>query len=204
MGWKTFVGLRYLTRRRREKFISIISIISILGVIVGVAALIVVISIMTGFDTEIRDKIIGTYSHIVILKRGGMGNEARIMEIAERHEHIIASSPFIDEPAFLKHGDGIVGVLLRGLDVQREPSVSNVKEFISTGTLYFGDDGVIMGRELAKTLNLKKGDAVTLHSPYANKTFPFSHRKKEFTIVGMFTSGRYDYDANMVFMDIEQ
>lgn len=195
MNWKIFVGLRYLTRRSKERFISITSVISILGVIVGVAALIVVISIMTGFDIEIKEKIIGTYSHIIVLKEGGIKNPERVANILNKEEHVMATSPFIDGQAFLKYQDDVIGVLLRGLDEKREGSVSNVKEYIDSKKLSFGKNGIIVGKELAKALRLKKGDKITLFSPYANK-------KKEFTVSGTFTSGRYDYDANIVFTSI--
>ena len=195
MNWKLFVGLRYLTRRRKERFISIVSVISILGVIVGVAALIVVISIMTGFDLEIKEKIIGTYSHIVLFKEGGITGEKDVMDILNSKEHVVASSPFIDEPAFLQHKNGVVGILLRGLDEKLEPTVSNIKEYVDIGTLNFGKDGVILGKELLNTLRLKKGDKITIFSPYGKK-------KKDLTVIGTFTSGRYDYDANFVFTSL--
>ena len=196
MGWRLFVSTRYLTRRKRERFISIIGLISIFGVTIGVAALIVVISIMTGFDTEIKEKIIGTYSHIVLLKEGGIEDEEEIMELLNGTEHVIASSPFIDMPAFLKYRDGVVGILLRGLDEKREGSVSNVKEYVDPGRLDFGRDGVILGKELAETLRLKKGDSITLLSPDGR-------RRRPSRIIGTFTSGRYDYDANLVFASLE-
>ena len=195
MNWKLFVGLRYLTRRRKERFISIVSVISILGVIVGVAALIVVISIMTGFDLEIKEKIIGTYSHIILFKEGGITGEEDVMDILNSKEHVVASSPFIDEPAFLQHKNGVVGILLRGLDEKLEPTVSNIKEYVDIGTLNFGKDGVILGKELLNTLRLKKGDKITIFSPYGG-------RKKDLIIIGTFTSGRYDYDANLVFTSL--
>lgn len=195
MDWKLFVGLRYLTRRRKEKFISIISVISILGVIVGVAALIIVISIMTGFDIEIKEKIVGTYSHIVIVKGDGIKNDREISNILKKNKNVVASSPFIEEQAFLKYKGGVVGVLLRGLDEKRESTVSNVKQYIKGGKLDFGKDGIIVGSELLKTLHLRKGDRVTLFSPYENK-------KRTFTINDTFTSGRYDYDANLVFVNL--
>jgi lipoprotein-releasing system permease protein len=196
MGWKLFVALRYLTKRRKERFISIVSVISILGVIVGVAALIVVISIMTGFDIEIREKIIGTYSHIILLKEGGINNEKEVTDALNKNAHIVATAPFIDEPAFVKHKGGAVGIILRGLDEKREPLVNNVKAYVDGGKLAFGENGIIPGKELAKTLGLKKGSRVAVFSPYNNKG-------EEFTVTGIFASGRYDYDANLAFTSLE-
>ncbi len=197
MNWKIFVGLRYLTRRSKERFISIISVISVLGVIVGVAALVVVISIMTGFDIEIREKIIGTYSHIIVLKEGGISNTEEAISTLNEKEHIVASAPFIEEQAFLKYKDNTVGVLLRGLDEKREGAVSNVREYINSGKLSFGNNGIIIGSELAKALRIRKNDTLTVFSPYSN-------RGKKFTVSGTFTSGRYDYDANIVFISLTE
>jgi len=202
MNYTLFIALRYLTRRRKEKFISIISVISILGVIVGVAALIVVLSIMTGFDMEIKDRIIGTYSHIVIVKEGGILNEKEVMQIIDKNKHVEGTAPFIDEPAFLRHQGGVIGILIRGIDEEKEPSVTNVNNYISGKKLDFGKNGIIVGSELLRTLRLKKGDKIRLFSPYAKGKFPFQNKSEEFTIVGTFTSGRYDYDANMAFLNI--
>ena len=196
MNWKIYVGLRYLTRRSKERFISIISVISILGVIVGVSALIVVISIMTGFDIEIKEKIIGTYSHLVLLKEGGIENEKKVMAILNEAEHVVASSPFIEKAAFLKYRDGAAGVIVRGLDEKYEKYVSNVSQYIDSGSLNFGESGIIPGRELLKSLRLKKNDKISL-------LLPDGRRKKDFTVIGTFTSGRYDYDANLVFISLK-
>jgi len=196
MNWRIYVGLRYLTTRSKERFISIISAISILGVIVGVSALIVVISIMTGFDLEIKEKIIGTYSHLILLKEGGIENEKELMDILDKAEHVTASSPFIERTAFLKYADGAAGVMVRGLDEGREKYVSNVSEYIEAGSLNFGGQGIILGRELLKSLRLKKNDRVSL-------LLPDGRRKKDFTVIGAFASGRYDYDANLVFISLK-
>ncbi|NQU95970.1 MAG: lipoprotein-releasing ABC transporter permease subunit [Candidatus Omnitrophica bacterium] len=203
MNWKLFISLRYLTQTSKERFISMISVISVFGVIVGVAALIVVISIMTGFDIEIKEKIIGTYSHIVLLREGGIENEEDTMRVLGKNKHVVASAPFIDEPAFIKYETGVVGILLRGLDEKRESTVSNVKEYVDGGALNFGENGIILGSELAKALRLKKGDEVTVFSPYPNKEFPYDRNRGKFTMVGTFVSGRYDYDANLAFVSLE-
>ena len=189
--------MRYFTRRSKEKFVSIISVISILGVILGVAALIVVISIMTGFDIEIKERIIGTYSHIVVVKEGGIEKSREAMDLLGSNRNVLATSPFIDEQALLESGGKIIGVLVRGLDTEKEPYVSNVKNYVDKGKLDFGKRGVILGSELLKTLRLKEGDSISLISP-------FNRRKKTFEIAGTFTSGRYDYDANFAFLDIRE
>ncbi len=203
MPWTLFIALRYLLKRRKEKFISIVSVISILGVIVGVAALIVVLSIMTGFDNEIKDKIIGTYSHVVIVKTGGIEEPGKLMDAVNKKEHVIATAPFIDEPVFIKYQDHMTGVLMRGLDPEKEPRVSNVKNYIGKDKLDFGTNGVIVGKEMLNSLGLRKGDKVVLLSPSSISILPFNKKKEEFTVIGTFASGRYDYDANMIIVNIE-
>lgn len=195
MDWRIFVATRYLLRRKKENFVSIISIISILGIIVGVAALIVVISIMTGFDIEIKEKIIGTYSHIVITSNTGIADEDKIKGILKTVPHVVANSPFIDEQGFLGYGNSMAGVIVRGLDKEREPLVSNVRFYIQGRELKFGKSGIVVGSELAKELSIKKGDIVSLFSPYNRK-------RMEFNVVDTFTSGRYDYDAHIVFIEL--
>jgi lipoprotein-releasing system permease protein len=194
--WTLFVSIRYLLAKRREKFISIISLISILGVCVGVSALIVVIAIMTGFDEEIKEKIIGTYSHIVISSEREMQYPERVIEQALANKNIIAASPFIERQALFKHGANIVGVLIRGIDEKREPTVSNINQFAAKGKLSFGRDNIIIGSELMKELAISVGDKITLISPMTGES-------QDFTASDTFTSGRYDYDANLVCVSID-
>jgi len=203
MSWRLFIALRYLLKHSKEKFVSIVSVISVLGVIVGVAALIVVISIMTGFDIEIKEKIIGTYSHLVLIKENGIENEKEVLDTLRENKHVVASSPFIDEPVFVKYDRGVTGVLLRGVDEKREVLVNNIGTYVEGGKLSFGDDGVILGKELFKTLRLKKGDKITVFSPYTSETYPYGNKSKEFTVAGTFASGRYDYDANLIFVSLD-
>jgi len=195
MNWTLFVSIRYLLAKRREKFISIVSGISVLGVAVGVSALIIVISIMTGFDEEIKEKIIGTYSHIVVTKGSGITNGDTLIYELEKNKNIIAGSGFIEKQALLKHNDKILGVLLRGLDRTNEPRVSNIGQFLKKGKLDFTKDDIIVGSELFKELNMSLGDKVTLMSPVNGKA-------SDFTISDTFNSGRYDYDANLVCIDL--
>jgi len=195
--WTIFVSLRYLLGKRKEKFISVISLISIAGVAVGVAALIIVISVMTGFDEEIKEKIIGTYSHIVVIGENVISDAEALIENIKKNTDVIAASSFIERQALLKVDDKIVGVILRGLDPKNEPGVSNVSEFIKKSYLDFGDNNIILGSELLKELNISLGDNVTVISPDTGKAF-------DFIVTDTFTSGRYDYDANIVCISIEK
>lgn len=195
--WTLFVSLRYLVAKRREKFISIVTLISILGVAVGVAALIVVISIMTGFDEEIKEKIIGTYSHIIVMHESEISDADSLIEEIMKNKDIVTASGFIEKQALLKFGEKIVGVILRGIDPVKEPHVSNVKEFVNKGYLDLDAGKIIIGSELLKDLNISVGGEVSLISPENGK-------EADFTVSDTFTSGRYDYDANIVCVSIDK
>ncbi len=197
MNWTLFVSVRYLLAKRREKFISIISFISVLGVAVGVAAFIVVISIMTGFDEEIKEKIIGTYSHIVVSQKTGISNPDLLIKRIKKNKNILRGAPFIEKQALLRFKDNIVGVISRGLDPEKEPYVSNVRKFVKKGKLDFGSNNIIIGSELLKGLNISIGETVSLMSPESGKAF-------NFIVTDTFTSGRYDYDANIVCISLKQ
>ncbi|MCK4462769.1 MAG: lipoprotein-releasing ABC transporter permease subunit [Candidatus Omnitrophica bacterium] len=197
MNWTLFVSLRYLVAKRREKFISIISVISILGVAVGVAALIIVISIMTGFDEEIKEKIIGTYSHIIVMNKSGISDADTLIDRIKENKNIVAGSGFIEKQALLRHRDTIVGVVLRGLDPKNEPTVSNIKQFLKRGVLDFGNNNIIIGSELLKELNISITDNVSLISPKDGKAL-------DFMVSDTFNSGRYDYDANLVCISLDK
>ena len=137
--WPLFVSIRYFLANRQEKFISIISIISVLGVALGVAALIVVISVMTGFDEEIKDKIIGTYAHIIVTSGTGISDTEAVIRKLKEDKNILAVSSFIERQALLRTGERVIGILLRGIDEKNEPYVSNIKHFTRKGVLDLGN-----------------------------------------------------------------
>lgn len=184
--------------RRREKFISIISFISILGVALGVAALIVVIAIMTGFDEEIKEKIIGTYAHIIITKEGGISHpEDLIKKVIVPDNRIISASPFIEKQALLKTPVKMTGVIVRGMDERREMETTNIKYFTQKKSLDFGSNNIIIGSELMRNAGLELNEKAAIISPGVNK-------EGNFVISDAFTSGRYDYDANIVCISLDK
>ncbi|MDD5440336.1 MAG: lipoprotein-releasing ABC transporter permease subunit [Candidatus Omnitrophica bacterium] len=194
--WTLFVSLRYLLAKRRQKFISIISSISIIGVSVGVAALIIVIAIMTGFDDEIKEKIIGTYAHIVITSETDLSDAGKVLATVKEDPQVVAASRFIERQALMQTSRRIVGVLVRGIDEKNEPRTTNIKHFIKKGVLDLGENKLIVGSELRKNLGLKLGAGVILIAPQTKKG-------QEFTVTDTLTTGRYDYDANLVCMSLE-
>jgi len=196
MRYELWISFRYLVSKRREKFISIISFISIMGVAVGVTALIVVLAVMSGFDTDLREKIVGTNSHIVIEKDGGIADYDALVGKINEVPDVIASSPFVNGQALIRQKDQVTGVIFRGIDPERERHVTDIEKYLQDGTFLLEGDSVLIGKELSWRLNLKPGDAISLISA--------AHPKpKEFTIVGIFNSGMFDYDMNLVFTSIE-
>lgn len=201
MSWQLFVSLRYLAAKRREKFISIISLISILGIALGVAALIIVISVMSGFDENLQDRIVGTYSHIEIVSDYGMEPSARLADKLLKTKHVDAISFFLNGQTMLKSGESVTGVMIKGIDPVHEIKVSKLGQYLKQGALDFSGDNIVIGSELAGKLNVDLGDTVYLISPNM-KSLSLSSEGKKFKVVGIFTSGMYDYDLNVIYSGI--
>lgn len=197
MSWQLFVALRYLTSKHKEKFISIISLISVLGVAVGVAALVVVIAVMSGFDNDLKEKMIGTNAHIVVETDYGMEPSDLVLFRITKIPHVLAASFYIHGQALIKSRENVTGVIVKGIDPVREENVSKLKTYITKGALEFGTDGIIIGSELASRLKLKMGDSVFLVSQS-----DFKGRK--LYVTGIFTSGMYEYDMNLVYLDLKK
>lgn len=195
MNWQIFVSLRYLTTKRREKFISIVSLISILGVAVGVAALIVVIAVMSGFDNDLKDKITGSSSHLVIETEYGMTLDKEILSEVLNTEHVVSASFFVSGQALLRHNNSVGGIILKGIDPSGETRVNKIGQYMVEGSLDFGRDGIVVGSELANRFRLKIGDRLMIISA--------AYREgRSLKVCGIFTSGMYEYDANFAYMSI--
>lgn len=196
MRYELWISLKYLLAKRKEKFISIISLISVLGVAVGVMALIVVLAVMSGFDNDLRDKIVGTNSHIIIEREGGIEDFNEVIEKVNMISYVMASSPFLNGQALIRKGDEVVGVILRGIDPVNESNVTNLKRYLIEGDLNISENEVIIGKELATKLALKLKDNLSLISPV--NTFP-----QDFRVAGIFNSGMYEYDLNLTFTELK-
>lgn len=195
MSWQLFVASRYLTSKRKEKFISIISVISIAGVAIGVAALICVLGVMSGFDNELKERLIGTSSHITVQSEFGMApNDAFLKKILDT-KHVLAASFFVNGQGLIKRGDSVVGVILKGIRPKDELLVTKLGQYIKKGTAEIAPDGMIIGSELASRLGLRLGDRITVITSASQKG-------KDFKIEGVFSSGMYEYDANMAYVDL--
>ncbi len=197
MKYEFWVGIRYLFGRSKEKFISIISLISIIGVATGVATLIIVIGVMAGFDNELRDKIIGTSSHIVVEKIGGLDDSGVISDRINSLEHVIGVAPFINTQALFIDAESRSSVMVRGIDQALETKVTAIKKFIKHGELDLNQEQIIIGQELAQRFSLNVGDEVQLVSLE-------NISSQVLEISGIFASGMYDYDSGVVFISLDK
>src|SRR3989339_43176 len=190
-----WIAWRYLWTKRKERFVSLISVISILGVAIGVAALIVVLAVMSGFDKDLKEKIIGNYSHIVIEAPFPISDYTSIIQDINKLEHISASAPFIQNQAFLEAPQQNRGILVRGIDLNLESRVTDIERYLGQKTRDF-NKGVFIGKELSGILGLDTGDELTLINPEGGRISA--------KISGLFNSGMYDYDTNIIYMDLAQ
>lgn len=198
MNPRLFISWRYLMTKRKEKFISLISIISILGIAIGVMALIVVIAVMSGFDKDLHNKIIGNYAHITISGYHGIDalGYQDIKKKISLHPQVKASSPYVLGQGLIKVGDTFFVVDLKGIDLSTAPGVIRINEYLTSGTLDgLTDNSVIIGRELASYLSLSPGSSLTIYSAPG-----VTHNLK---VAGIFYSGMYDYDMRLAFTNLK-
>ena len=216
MKYELRVSLRQLVSRKSQKFISLITLISVGGVALGVMALIVVIAVMTGFGKDLRDKILGTNSHIVITSfdRDGMVDHERIISEVKAVEQVKDAAPFILKQVMLSFGERTAGVVIRGVDPKREANISDLEKNLIQGTLNdlegpsssgskIKRKGIILGKELSRSLGASVGDVIGMVSPTVRMTpLGIIPNLKMVQVVGMFESGMYEYDANMAFVSL--
>lgn len=202
-----FVGLRYTRAKRRNHFISFISLSSMLGIALGVMALITVLSVMNGFEKEVRERILDMVSHLTVTDfNGGLKNWPAVSKATKKHKNVIAVAPYIEAQGMLINGSRVQGSLIRGVLPDIEPGVSNVSAKMKTGkfkNLKAGQFGVVLGRDLARILGVHIGDKVTMVTPSANVTpAGVAPRLKRFTVVGVFYLGMYEYDSTMALIHL--
>jgi lipoprotein-releasing system permease protein len=204
---EAFIGLRYTRAKRRNHFISFISLVSILGIAVGVTALITVISVMNGFDQELKDRILGMVSHATI---EGIDETVqdwpRAIELAQANPHVLGAAPYVERQAMLQ-GARVSGAIVRGVVPSLEPAVSEIDRRMVAGKLADlvpGQFGIVLGRELAMTLGVDVGDRVTVFAPEFSAT-PIGAipRMKRFTVVGLFEAGMQEYDAGLAILSMQ-
>ena len=208
LPYELFIGLRYTRAKRRNHFISFISLVSMLGIGLGVMALIVVLSVMNGFQQELRTRILGVASHIQIT---GATNElddwVSVARDASRHKEVLAAAPYVQSQAMFSIDNGVRGAMVRGVVPELEDSVANFAEHMKEGkfeNLKAGEFGVILGGELARALSAYVGDKVTLIAPQGTVTpAGVVPRVKSFTVTGIFEVGMYEYDSGLALIHME-
>ena len=205
------IGLRYTRsgRRagRRNGFISFISALSVAGIALGVAALITVLSVMNGFQKEVRDRMLAVLSHIeVFAGREPITDPQQLIAQARKNPRVIAGAPYVSGQAMLTHEDAVRGVLVRGIDPAAEPGVADFMSganAVAAARLVPGEFGVLVGRELARQLLIDVGTRITLIAPQGTMTpAGVVPRLRQVTVVGLFESGHYEYDSSLVLMHL--
>ena len=209
--YELVLGWRY-TRAgratRRNGFISFISGVSMLGIALGVAALIIVLSVMNGFQKEVRDRMLGVVSHIEIFGPGGgvLEDPQRTMAEARRHPQVVGAAPFVSAQALVARGEDMRGAIVRGIDPAHEHEVTDLAAGMRPvlQRLVPGEFGVVLGAELARQLGVREGDPLTLIAPSGQVTpAGVVPRLKQMKVVGSFDSGHFEYDSGLVLLHQE-
>ena len=202
------IGFRYLVGKNRDGFVSFISLISMLGIIIGIWALITVLSVMNGFEKELRERILTVASHITIT--GNQGMLVNWPNIANRVKHVEGLSgvaPFINSQAMLANGNRTAGTLIQGVTPVHEKTVSNIFDKLIEGNEESFSKKkwqILLGSNLAEKLNLKVEDKVTVISPEVNISIAgMLPRLKQFTVSGIFELGMYEYDNTLALINID-
>jgi lipoprotein-releasing system permease protein len=195
--YEFFISFRYFLSRSREKLISVSAAISVLGIVIGVACLIVVLGVMTGFDRELKDKIIGANPHLVIQRHEGIGNPEELMASVGDVANVTGMSPFINGQAIVRSGDAVHGVLLRGIDPKGEITVTRLKDYLITPGYSLSDDEIIVGNELFGQMGLTFDQPLEVVSPVNRESYTYR-------VAGVFKSGMYEYDLNLIFTNLGQ
>jgi len=212
MFFELFLGLRYLKAKRKQAFISVITIISVVGVMMGVMALIVVLSVMNGFREDLMSKILGVNSHLWVLSyEGSFGNHEQVAKEVNNSKGVVATTPFIYSQVMVDHLGNVSGAYLRGLDSKTAGKVIGIESMVKRGsinaldTTHDGLPAIIIGRELAVRIGVRPGDVLSMISPQGKLT-PLGRvpNSRKYIVTGIFDSGMFEYDANLVFVSIKE
>jgi lipoprotein-releasing system permease protein len=208
LPYELFIGLRYTRAKRRNHFISFISLTSMLGIALGVAALITVLSVMNGFQNELRTRILGVASHVQISGPGDvLADWQAVAALAAANPRVIAAAPYVNVQAMLTFDGSVRGSVIRGILPEREERVAEIGSHMKAGTLAAlrpGEFGIVLGSELARSLAAIAGDKVTLIAPQGQVTpAGIVPRLKQFRVVGIFEIGMFEYDSGLALIHLE-
>jgi len=205
------IGLRYASAGKRAPgsgFVSFVAAASMAGIALGVASLIIVLSVMNGFRSEVRDRMLSVLSHIEIFSPTGSMPDSRQTAVeARRNPSVTGAAPYVDAQALLTHDGRVTGVALRGIDPRLEPQVSGIVANIRSGrldALVPGELGIVLGTALAANLNVRTGDRLTFFAPSGSgATHDPMPQFRQFRVVGTFESGHFQYDSALAFIHID-
>ncbi len=222
MRYELFISLRYLRAKRREAFISLITMISILGVMISVMTLDITLSVMTGFENDLRDRILGFSPHVIVTSYGGTVSDfPKLVEEISRAPGVVAAAPYVYAQAMVSHGTAVTGVFVRGVEPERANAVVDIAKFLKEGSFAelarlhevavneeSGErrvslGGIIIGEELGRQLGVTQGDVVNVILPSITPTaVGMIPRVKRFVVVGIFNSGMYEFDSALLYMNL--
>ena len=208
LPFELFVGMRYTRAKRRNHFISFISLTSMVGIGLGVAALIVVLSVMNGFQEELRSRILGVASHLQITGANNvLADWQAVSSKVQTAKHVTGTAPYIMAQGMLSNGQAVQGAIVRGVLPSEEGKVSDLAAHMRAGQLAdlkADEFGIVLGAELAQSLGVVLGDKVVLMAPQGQFTpTGVVPRIKQFTVVGLFQIGMYEYDAGLALINID-
>ncbi|HTH94656.1 MAG TPA: lipoprotein-releasing ABC transporter permease subunit [Rhodocyclaceae bacterium] len=208
MRYELLIGLRYTRAKRRNHFISFISLISMAGIALGVMALIVVLSVMNGFQKELRTRILGVASHVQVSADGGeLSDWQSVTQIVVKQPRVLAAAPYVEQQGLLSYDENVRGAIVRGVLPDEEEKVADFKQHMKAGFLEDlkpGEFGIVLGSDLARALNVFVGDKVTLIAPQGMVTpAAVLPRLKQFTVVGIFSVGMYEYDSGLALINMQ-
>lgn len=207
LPFEYFVGLRYTRAKRRNHFISFISMTSMAGIALGVAALIVVLSVMNGFQKELRARILGVASHVQLSAfEGGLAGWATVADVAKANPEVMAAAPYIHAQGLLSFQQTVQGSIIRGVVPQMEDQVADIGRSMKKGSLDAlkpGEFGIVLGKELARNLGVRMDEKVTVIAPQGQVTAAgVLPRVKQFRVVGIFEVGMYEYDSGLALLHL--
>lgn len=202
LPFELFLGLRYLKPKRT--FVSVITLISLSGVAIGVWVLIVVIAVMSGFDRELREKLMGMHAHVTVTSGGLIEHSDKLLQTILETPRVKAAAPFAMGLVLIEFEHRVATPYLKGIDPEREVTVSQLTNYMKEGSLDLRGDKVVIGRELASQYGIFLGDKITVYSPRnLEKKGDEVYLPMELTVTGIFESGMYEYDVGLIFTSLE-
>jgi lipoprotein-releasing system permease protein len=212
MPYELFIANRYLRPRRRFGPVGLFTVLAVAGVLVGVTALLCVLSVMNGFEEEVRKRIVGTNAHVIVLRYGqeGLANHAALAEKIRAVDGVVSAAPFVYTKGMISSGGQSDGIVVKGIRLSDERAVTEVIQNMRPpiDSLATGGPGthpdIVLGRYVAENLRVTPGEVVLLTSPFGGQPSPFGvlPRVRKFRVAGIFTSGMYEYDASLAFVSL--